>query len=86
MEQRHEEFAKAVAAELRAERAAQQATYETLAEHMGSNPGTLYKYFSGKRAIPLSTFSAICEALRIDPLTIGQRAQQRINEVGGRDS
>ena len=86
MDKRHEDFAKAIAAELRAERAAQQATYEALAERMDSNPGTLYKYFSGKRALPLGTFSAVCDALGVDPMTIGQRAQQRLQERGGQDS
>lgn len=76
--EKHTRYAEAVATELRAERAVQQITLNELAERTEINKGTLHKYLSGQRVLPISTLYAICEGLGVDALEIGARAQKRM--------
>lgn len=76
--EKHARFAEAVATELRAERAVQQMSLDVLAEKTGINKGTLHKYLSGKRVLPISTLHAISEGLGVDALIIAARAQKRM--------
>jgi transcriptional regulator with XRE-family HTH domain len=70
----------AVAAELRAERAAARLTVEELAERSGVHRGTLLRYLNAKRDIPVSTLIQIAEGLNIAPHLILERAAERMSE------
>lgn len=70
----------AVAAELRAERGAQDVTFDVLAERTGMPKATLSRYFKGTRDIPMSALAAICDGLGLTVLAIIDRAQARLDK------
>ncbi len=67
----------AVAAELRAERAATRMSIRTLSEESGIPEVSLNRYLSGKRDIPGSVLLSLGEALSIDPGVLLDRAARR---------
>ena len=70
----------AVAAELRAERAAARLTVEELADLSGVHRGTLLRYLNAKRDIPVSTLVQIAEGLGVPAHLILERASERMSE------
>lgn len=75
---KHTRYAAAVAAELNDERERQEVGYRELERRTGINMGTLNRYFSGSRTLPVSTLYTLSEALGVDALTIAGRAQKRM--------
>lgn len=49
-----------------------------LAEIIGVHPVTMSKYMQGNRSMPMPTFFAVAEALRISPRELMSRAEARI--------
>lgn len=68
----------AVAAELRAERAARQMTVEELAQSAGMVKGTLLRYLNAQRPIPIPALYSICIALKVDAGKILDRGLVRL--------
>lgn len=79
-----EKYARAVAAELRAERAAQEVSLRGLEARTGHSYSALHKYLSGQRILPLHTFMDICEGLSVSPVEISTRAEARLARDGQR--
>ena len=78
MTRKSERYAQAVAAELRAERAAQEVTLRELEARTGHSYSALHKYLSGTRILPLHTFMDVCDALGVDAIEINRRADERM--------
>lgn len=68
----------AVAAEVRAEIAAQGLTNVEVARRMGMNRETFQRYVNMKRGIDTAIIDAIGEALRIDPAELMARGVRRL--------
>lgn len=64
----------AVAAELRALKAANDVPMELLASRCGLPVETLFQYLAGLKDLPVNAFVAICEALGADPADVLRRA------------
>lgn len=71
-------FVKAVAAELRAERARKGTTLAQLVEGSGIAQSSIQRYFKGTRDIPVSALVEICRVLDISPRLIFERAEDSI--------
>jgi transcriptional regulator with XRE-family HTH domain len=71
----------AVAAELRAERAARQLTVEQLAERSLIPKRTLLRLLNAERSINIEHLAAMAEALDTDPIRIMNRAEQRYEDM-----
>ena len=72
------QFNAAVAAELRAERAAKKITVDALATSSGMPKGTLLRYLNAQRDIPVPALADIASALGIDPALVLDRASARV--------
>lgn len=72
------DFAAAVAAELRAERARKKVTFDEVVERSGLSKSGVLRYLNGQRDIPLPAFFAICEALGVSPTVIFERAEEGV--------
>lgn len=72
--------AQAVAAQLRAERAAREMTIDSLSATSGIPKQTLMRYLKGTRDIPIAAFYAIAEGLGIGADVLLDRAQRRHDE------
>ncbi len=68
----------AVAAVLRAEKAAQKLTYPTIAEQTGIPVVSLKRYFGGEREIGIRSFALISQALNMTPAEIWTKATERM--------
>lgn len=78
MEITPDNYASAVAAQLRAERAARQLTVSQLAEKSGVTGQSLLRYLNEKRPIPVPTLYQICEGLEIPVHELVRRAEARL--------
>lgn len=71
----------AVAAELRAERGAQEMTIIELAQGAGLSESTAIRLLGNQRPIRVDVLERICEALRVSPGEILRRAQARMDRA-----
>jgi transcriptional regulator with XRE-family HTH domain len=71
------DYIAAVAAELRAERAASRLTVKELSATAGVPVPTLNRYLAGERDVPGSTLVALAVALNVEPGTLLDRAFAR---------
>lgn len=78
MEITPDSYAAAVAAQLRAERAARQMTVQQLAGKSGVTEQSLLRYLNEKRAIPIPALYQICEGLDIPVHELVRRAETRL--------
>ena len=76
MDTKNQDFADAVASELRAERGRQRITIAGVVVATGLSKSAVLMYLNGKRDIPLPAFFAICDALDVSPRVIFERAEQ----------
>lgn len=72
-----EKIANALAAEIRAEAAAQRLSLPDLAERANVSRPSVYRYLSGERDIPVSALLALSMALRIGVADLFDRAHER---------
>ncbi|MCI1914480.1 MAG: helix-turn-helix transcriptional regulator [Bifidobacteriaceae bacterium] len=75
MSQYGKQFEKALAAELRAEKARRNITEYDIAQQLGIHRVSVSRYFSGARSIPLATFADLCRTLDLDTLEIVSKAE-----------
>ena len=68
----------AVAAQLRAERAAASLTVEQLARQSGVSKNSLLAVLNGKRTADVTQLDAICRALKVSLLDLFTRAEERL--------
>lgn len=73
-----DQFAAAVAAELRAERARLKLTIAHVVDGSGLSKSAVLHYLNGQRDIPIPALAAICRALGVSPVVIFERAEQSI--------
>lgn len=71
-------FNKAVAAELRAERARKGITLGQLVEETGIALSTVQRYLNGKRDIPISALTDLCRALGVSAGAIFDAAEKAL--------
>lgn len=64
------QFAKAIAAELRAQKARTGKTNEELADAVGVSAVTVLRYLRGQRQIPIDVFGDLCKALDVSAADI----------------
>lgn len=76
--QPHEGLNAAVAATLRAEKAAQDMTNDDLADNSGIPKGSVQRYLAAKRHIDVVTLEALARALHSTPRLIVQAAEERL--------
>lgn len=78
-------YAEAIAAELRAERAAKtpRLTVEALGERAGLHKQTLLRYLNGTRDIPMPVFYDLAQALGVNPIELVERAERRLASEEG---
>lgn len=69
-----------MAAQLRAERAAQNLTYKELAERADLKEQSVMRYLTEKRDFGASELGAMADALGISPYELMRRAVERIEE------
>lgn len=72
-----ERFAQAVAAQVRAELAAQSVTVAAVARATGINRETLDRWVKGERKLTVSTLYRIADAINVLPHIIVERAERR---------
>jgi transcriptional regulator with XRE-family HTH domain len=77
-----ERFGKTVAAQLRAEAAAQGITVVELARRSGINRETLDRWLKGERAISVPTMFQLAQVLGVDPFVVVKRAEERFETEG----
>ena len=58
-----DQFAEAIAEELRAQKARMGKTNDDIAEEVGLSPVTVLRYLKGQRQIPIDVFGDLCKAL-----------------------
>ena len=68
----------AVAAELRAERVAQEVTFDALTERVSLSKSTLLLLFNARRLISIEALVEIADALGVSVLEIVERAERRL--------
>ena len=68
----------AVAAELRAERAAKEISFEAIADRVSMSYRTLLRLFSAERFITIEALVEIAAALGVSVLEIVERAEKRV--------
>lgn len=68
----------AVAAELRAERVAQEVTFDALTERVSLSKSTLLLLFNARRLISIEALVEIADALGVSALEIVERAERRL--------
>lgn len=64
----------AVAAQLRAERAAAQLTFDELAQRSGISRFTIMRLLNEHRTMDMSQFAAMCDGLDLSPVVVMARA------------
>ncbi|MDR0593713.1 MAG: helix-turn-helix transcriptional regulator [Bifidobacteriaceae bacterium] len=77
------QFNAAVAAELRAERAARQLTIRDVVSRSGLPEITVIRYLNDQRAIPVPALYAISQALGVEPGAMLDRAAIRVKAQQG---
>ena len=65
-----DQFAKAIAEELRAQKARTGKTNDEIAEAVGVSPVTVLRYLRGQRQIPIDVFGDLCKALGVSAASI----------------
>ena len=73
------EYARALAAELRAERARIKKTIAQVVEDTGLSKSAVLHYLNGKRDIPLQALAKLCVALDLTPVELAKRAEAQLN-------
>lgn len=73
-------FTEALAAQLRAERAASQASVQSMADAAGIAPGSVARYLSGERDPAIGTVYRFTSVLDVNLDQIIQRAISRMDE------
>lgn len=73
----------AVAAEINAERAAQDVPVHELAERAGVHPGSMPRYMKGRRQMNLGLVEKFAEALGVDVWVLIRRADERVRKASG---
>ena len=73
-----DDFNRAVATELRAERARTQQTVSDLVAQTGLSKSAVLNYLNGHRDIPVPALMDLCRALGVDPHVIFERAEQSL--------
>jgi len=68
----------AVAAELRAERAAQEVTFDDLVKRVSLSKSTLLLLFNARRLISIEALVEVADALGVSVLDIVERAEKRL--------
>ena len=58
-----DQFAEAIAEELRAQKARMGKTNDDIADEVGLSPVTVLRYLKGQRQIPIDVFGDLCKAL-----------------------
>lgn len=76
-----DDYTRAVASQLRAERAASQMSVRELAEASGVTEQSLLRYLNEKRDIPVPVLYQICSGLKISVHELVKRAERRLGEV-----
>ena len=71
----------ALAAILRAERAAQRLSIADLVAHMGISKSTVIRLLAGDRAIDVAHLAAFAEAFGMDPAELMRSAEQRMSPI-----
>lgn len=71
----------ALKAELRAEKAAKELTYDDIAERSDMQKMTVHRYMSGTRDIPMGKLLLMCDALGVDVSALIERAEQRFRQA-----
>lgn len=62
-----QEFAKELAAELRAQKARRKVSDEQIAEAIGVHRVSVSRYLTGERPIPMVAFADLCRFLHVPP-------------------
>lgn len=70
----------AIAAELRAERAAMKITFDDVAERSGLSKRTVLRLFNAERAVTMAYLEAVCEAMGVQMSHITERAEARLRD------
>lgn len=73
-------FSAAIAAELRAQRARVQVTFDALADKTGLAKTTVMNYLNGRREIPVPAFTELCRALGANPHVLFDAAQKAVEK------
>lgn len=73
-----DEYATAIAEQLRAERSARRLTFKELAERSGINEQSVLRYLNGKRDIPIPALYALAEGLEVTVHEVIARAESRL--------
>lgn len=81
MDNRASEFAQALAAQLRAERAARQMTMKDVAVASGLADSTVHRYLNGIRDIPVSHLFSIAAVLQVDVECLVSRTMDRLKDI-----
>lgn len=81
MDNRASEFASALAAQLRAERAARQMTMKDVAVASGLADSTVHRYLNGKRDIPVSHLFSMASVLQVDVECLVSRTMERLQDL-----
>ena len=76
-----DDYTRAVASQLRAERAAAQMSVRELAEASGVTQQSLLRYLNEKRDIPIPVLYQICSGLGVPVHELIRRAERRLGEV-----
>ena len=71
----------ALAATLRAERAAQRLSIAALVAHMGISKSTVLRLLAGDRAIDVAHLAGFAEAFGMDPAELMRIAEQRVAPI-----
>ena len=74
----------AVAAELRAERVAQEITLDVLVGRVGLSRNTVWRLLNCERLITIEALMELAEALGVSVLEIVERAEKRLSKSGHR--
>jgi transcriptional regulator with XRE-family HTH domain len=75
-----EHYTAAIAAELKAERAATGVQNAVIAEATGISPRQVIRIFNGERSVGVSDLIMICRSLGIDLPTLIARAEARVEK------
>jgi transcriptional regulator with XRE-family HTH domain len=76
-----DDYTAAIAAELKAERAATGVQNTVIAETSGISPRQVIRIFNGERTVGVSDLIMICKALGIDLTTLIARAEARVEKI-----
>jgi transcriptional regulator with XRE-family HTH domain len=77
------EWARALAGELRAERARKQMTVAELVTATGLSKSAVLHYLNNQREIPMAALADICHAMGVDVSTIAARVTQALTGGDG---